>query len=110
MEAKAQSACLRREYYCEKCHLFFNATKELVDNKGQYYCPYCGTKQKKIFNVEWELIKTGHSQHEAESEDELLKEEYEGNGLIEDFGNPDEFDENYDCDSGWKIKSIEEVK
>lgn len=65
---------------------------------------------KKIWNVEWEFRKIGHSQHEANSKDELLKIEYEGEGLIEDFGDPDLFDENYDCDSGWKIKSIEEVK
>ena len=64
----------------------------------------------KLFNVEWEFCKIGHSQHEAKSKKELLKIECEGLGLIDDFGNPNEFDENYDCDSGWKIKSIEEVK
>ena len=63
----------------------------------------------KVYEVEWEYVGKGKSQHVAESKDELLKIEYEGNGLVSDFGNPDEFDEDFDCDSGWKIKSIEEV-
>ena len=63
----------------------------------------------RLFDVEWEYIATGHSQHEANSMEEIEKMGREGD-LIEDFGNPDEFDEHYDCDSGWEIKSIEEIE
>lgn len=63
----------------------------------------------KDYNVKWEFVQEGHSQHEATSVEQIL--EMEANGeLIEDFGNPDEFDAHYDCDSGWRIKSIEEIK
>ena len=64
---------------------------------------------KKLYDVWWEEIRTGHSQHEATSIARILEMEAEGD-LIEDFGNSDEFDENYDCDSGWRIKKIEEIK
>ena len=62
----------------------------------------------KMYDVEWEYIKVGHSQHVASSLEEMKILAEEGD-LIEDFGNPDEFDEHYDCDTGWKVKSIKRI-
>ena len=61
-------------------------------------------------DVEWEFTNRGHSQHEFNSLEELMAEYANGAGLIEDFGDPNEFDEEFTIDSGWKIVSIEEVK
>ena len=65
---------------------------------------------KKIWNIEWEYKSSGRSQHEFDTLEELMAEHVSGAGLIEDFGDPDEFDEDYDTCNGWRIKSIEEVR
>ena len=65
---------------------------------------------KKIYNVEWEYVRRGRSQHEFNDLEELIGEHTHGAGLIDDYGNSDEFDESYNVESGWKIISIEEVK
>jgi len=58
--------------------------------------------------VFWRRVEYGKSQHEAESKEELETIEEE-QGLITDFGNPDEFEADYDC-GGWEIDEIEEIK
>ena len=64
---------------------------------------------KRLWNVEWELIMKGHSQHEADSIADILTMHREGE-LISDFGDPDEFEQEYEVSDGWKIDRIEEVK
>lgn len=63
----------------------------------------------KMYKVIWKMQHFGESTHEATSKKDILRKESAGE-LINDFGNPDEFDDKYDCDSGWSIYSIEEIK
>ena len=60
-----------------------------------------------LFNVYWRKTEYGKSQHEAESREELYTIDEE-QGLIEDFGDSDVFEENYECE-GWEIDYIEEI-
>ena len=59
-----------------------------------------------LFNVFWKMKHYGKSQHEAKNESEIRHLANEGE-LITDFGDPDEFDDLYDIDSGWEIDYIE---
>ena len=64
---------------------------------------------KKLFDVFWEYKNTGHSQCEAKNVLDVYEKEEKGE-LVSDFGDPDEFDDNYDCDSGWVVVKVEEIK
>lgn len=63
----------------------------------------------KIFKVHWKMQHYGESMHDAESGEEIRKQAENGE-LITDFGDPNEFDDQYDVDSGWVIDYIKEVK
>lgn len=53
--------------------------------------------------IEWEKIEVGTSEIEAK---DLYEAEDNAESSVEDFGDPKQFTQMYDLDSGWKVKSI----
>jgi len=65
--------------------------------------------KERTFDVFWKRTQYGHSVHSAKTLVDLLEINAE-QGLIDDFGNPDEFEQDYESSSEWEIERIEEVK
>ena len=53
--------------------------------------------------IEWEKIEIGTSEIEAKDSYEAQDKAEDS---VEDFGDPKQFTQIYDLDSGWKVKSI----
>lgn len=60
----------------------------------------------KKFRITWEYIGEGTSEFEAEDLDDAINKAEE---FVADFGDPKQFTEDVQWDTGWKVKSVEEV-
>ena len=60
----------------------------------------------KKFRITWEYIQKGTSELEAENLDDAT---YKAPESVTDFGDPEEFTQKVTWDTGWEVKSIEEV-
>jgi hypothetical protein len=60
----------------------------------------------KRFRITWEFIREGTSEIKAESLDDAISKAGES---VADFGDPKQFNEVVQWDTGWKVKSVVEV-
>ena len=60
----------------------------------------------KKFRITWEYIREGTSEIEAENLDSAI---VRADASVADFGDPKQFNEVTQWDTGWKVKSVEEV-
>lgn len=60
----------------------------------------------KRFRITWEYIKEGISYIDAEDLDDAKDKAPES---ITDFGDPEQFTEEVQWNTGWEVKSVEEV-
>ena len=60
----------------------------------------------KKFKITWEYLQIGTSYVDAEDLDDAKSKAEES---ITDFGDPEEFTQDVQWDTGWEVKSIEEV-
>ena len=60
----------------------------------------------KKYKITWEYIKEGMSEFEAEDLNDAINKAPES---VTDFGDPKEFTEEVQWDTGWEVKTVEEV-
>ena len=60
----------------------------------------------KKYTITWELVQTGISEIKAK---DLNDAEDKAEGSVTDFGDPKQFIEVSQWDTGWKVKSVEEA-
>ena len=60
----------------------------------------------KRFEVTWEYIREGTSEIKAKDLDDAKDRAEES---VNDFGDPNQFSESVQWDTGWKVKTVEEV-
>ena len=58
------------------------------------------------FLIEWELVQSGYSKIEAKDLQDAIDR---ANESVDDFGDPEQFTQEYDVDNRWEVKSIEET-
>jgi hypothetical protein len=60
----------------------------------------------KRFKITWEYIQKGTSYIEAKTLDDAI---FEAPESVTDFGDPEEFTQDVQWDTGWEVKTVEEV-